>query len=382
MYFLGLFLKSLYELKLGSILYPLFHLFNFKIFNNSLPSIQLSKKIINSNIYNPSRFSTINNIRLNISKSQDTYYNVQIIIPVYNSEKYIRQCLNSVLNQRTNYKFQIIIVNDGSTDGTCKILKSYASNPIIKIINEVNRGRSVARNTGLKFVNSKYVMFVDSDDELLPNAVQELLDDIYRTRSDIVMGSCYTLFNSGRLGRNLSYDSCDALNIKLDNNVDHDVWGKVFKSSLFKKVRFPIGYEFEDIMLSFLVYPRCNKISSISSRVYLYRYNPSSISRNFQFTHISIDMFLILSLMIRSLYKYNIPLDQYIYNTFLNQVKVTCMKNVYISTKIQKSIFVLICYLYRKYFKNFSTNINYYIPLENSLKNENYNDYILFCIMK
>ena len=89
---------------------------------------------------------------------------VSIIIPTYNVEKYIQQCLDSVISQRTNFRFHVICINDGSTDNTGLLLKKYENAENVTIIHQKNKGFSGARNVGLRKTNGKYIMFVDSDD--------------------------------------------------------------------------------------------------------------------------------------------------------------------------------------------------------------------------
>lgn len=376
--FLYLFLKIINKLKLNIFFYPIFYFFNkFSLFHSCLPTIPESNKIV------------INNSRTHV-KPKCTYkfvnhkiiYDLQIIIPVYNSEKYISECLNSILRQNTDYNFSIILINDGSTDNTVNILNKYKYNPLIKIVNQPNLGRSDARNTGLHYVNSKYTMFVDSDDKLAPRAIQNLLDCAIKNHSDMLFGGYYVFKNNGHLIKKMIYKNHSNLMLKSSDDVNGFLWGKVFKSSLFNFVRFPSGYEFEDTILAFLIYPKCHIISSIDYVVYLYRDNPSSISNNFYKNNVSVDSFLITDLILKLLPRYTINIDQYIYNTFLAQVKMNCLRNIYDKMSVQKSIFVLTCDIYNRCFSSFHTNIRYYKPLEESLLRKNYNNYILFCIMK
>ena len=120
---------------------------------------------------------------------------LQIIIPAYNVEKYLDQCLESVLNQKTRYSYNIVVIDDGSTDQTCKIADFYASDSRIKVIHQKNRGFSGARNKALENITGKYVMFVDSDDVLLPDAIQNLMDTAYSINADIVESGFYTFRN-------------------------------------------------------------------------------------------------------------------------------------------------------------------------------------------
>ena len=122
-----------------------------------------------------------------------------IIVPAYNVESYIEQCMDSILRQETKYAYEVIIVNDGSTDGTQNIIRRYKSIDNIRIINRINGGLSAARNSALEESNGRYLMFVDSDDYILPYAIEKLLDKAYRYDADIVEGSAFSFFEDGRI---------------------------------------------------------------------------------------------------------------------------------------------------------------------------------------
>jgi len=116
---------------------------------------------------------------------------ISIIIPVYNVEQYLRQCLDSIVNQTYN-NLEIICVNDGSKDNSIDILNEYKQKDSrIKIIDKQNEGVSVARNTGLLYASSDYVMFVDADDWLELNACEELVKYLEKNASDILIFSSW-----------------------------------------------------------------------------------------------------------------------------------------------------------------------------------------------
>lgn len=112
---------------------------------------------------------------------------ISVIMPVYNVENYIEKCLDSVCNQ--SFKdLEIICVNDGSTDNSLKLLEDYAKRDSrIKIITQENGGIGHARNTGLKNATGEYVLFVDSDDFLCENSLDELYYNINSNNSDLVI---------------------------------------------------------------------------------------------------------------------------------------------------------------------------------------------------
>ena len=109
---------------------------------------------------------------------------VSLVIPVYNVEKYIRQCLESVIDQ-TLKDIEIIIVNDGTRDNSMEIVEEYISDERIKIINKENGGLSSARNTGILAAQGKYICFIDSDDFIEKTMMEELYNKIEETNSDV-----------------------------------------------------------------------------------------------------------------------------------------------------------------------------------------------------
>lgn len=111
---------------------------------------------------------------------------ISVIIPVFNVEKYLRQCLDSVVEQ-TFSDIEIICINDGSTDGSPKILQEYAArDPRTRMINQINKGLSAARNAGLKIARAEYIFFIDSDDWIEPNTLEKLLAAAERTNADLI----------------------------------------------------------------------------------------------------------------------------------------------------------------------------------------------------
>ena len=111
---------------------------------------------------------------------------VSIIIPVYNAEAYLRQCLDSVVNQ-TLREIEIVCVDDGSTDGSAAILEEYAAKVVrIKIIKQKNAGVNVARKEGLKLATGEWIMFCDADDWVEPNAVEEMVETAIRESAECV----------------------------------------------------------------------------------------------------------------------------------------------------------------------------------------------------
>ena len=124
----------------------------------------------------------------------DPQFDLQIIVPAYNAEKFVAHCLESTLHQDTKYSYLITVVNDGSTDRTPEIIESYHVKfpDRIEVINQENKGFSGAKNAALRVLKGRYITFLDSDDVLGEGAVQTLLTEVYMTDADIVQGGWIT----------------------------------------------------------------------------------------------------------------------------------------------------------------------------------------------
>ena len=114
---------------------------------------------------------------------------LSVVIPVYNYADMLDKNIKSILNQKTKYKYEVIFVDDGSTDGATDILKKYQDNPKVKLIFQKNAGIGAARNTGINNADGKYLMFIDCDDEVHDNIVELFLTKAYSNDYDIVMAA-------------------------------------------------------------------------------------------------------------------------------------------------------------------------------------------------
>ena len=164
---------------------------------------------------------------------------VSVIIPVYNAEKYLRQCLDSVVNQ-TYKNLEIICVNDGSTDNSSEILKEYASkDDRIILINQNNQGNGCARNVGLSRVSGEYISFIDSDDFILQNTYASVISLMIKDNLDILMFGHFDYID-GECRKSFTNDIFNKFKnkkISKENLIQYfllGVWNKIFKSSFLK----------------------------------------------------------------------------------------------------------------------------------------------------
>ncbi|GHU85520.1 hypothetical protein FACS1894198_3530 [Clostridia bacterium] len=216
---------------------------------------------------------------------------ISIIIPVYNVKpRYLKECLESVINQ-TFKRIEIICVDDGSTDGSLKILKKFAKkDKRIKVIHQKNKGPSAARNTGIDQAlksNSKYILFVDSDDILAKKACKVLVaaatkdDDIDMVAFNFQVFPNSPTFVWWKDVQDEIYRNDIDANISIIARAHYYLWDKFYKKDIFKEVRLidDISYS-EDVCFNLMVLPRVKCLKCISDKLYFYRVdNKNSLSK-------------------------------------------------------------------------------------------------------
>lgn len=217
---------------------------------------------------------------------------LSVIIPVYNVEKYLAQCLDSVIGQ-TMHELEIICVNDGSTDSCAKILQKYAKqDKRIKIITQENSGLSAARNTGLHAATCDYITFLDSDDWIAPDFYEILYNNAIKNDADVSCGNtiCYES-NHNMWFDDLSWRVFDAEKTVYTTPDDKRTvccswacWNKIYKRDLImtNNLSFYHGKLVEDFPFTFLACALANKVVVSPFANLYYRQNPNGIMRSKQ----------------------------------------------------------------------------------------------------
>lgn len=212
---------------------------------------------------------------------------VSIIVPIYNTEKYLRKCVDSILKQ-TYENLEVILVNDGSPDNSLEICREYERlDSRVKVINKKNGGLSSARNAGLEICTGKYITFVDSDDYLEKNAIKHLIENIKEGDADIayiheiIVDEEYDekQINLDEHIKTIYY-SRNFLSAICERKVNCAVWGKLFKRELFDVLRFNETRLNEDFLLfSEMLLEKEVKIIEDTYNGYYYLERINSISR-------------------------------------------------------------------------------------------------------
>ncbi|PHY97197.1 hypothetical protein CR166_07290 [Ligilactobacillus salivarius] len=205
---------------------------------------------------------------------------VSIGIPIYNVEEYLRECLDSIMNQ-TFKNFEVIMVDDGSTDNSFNICQEFATRDSrFKLIHQANIGVAGARNTCLKHMKGEYISWVDSDDKVEPNYLERLLEVQNETQADLVDGYNYGFKDGMRYYYDLTHISptLDAVEIskeelflRLLEGFRIVLWGNLAKKELYQGVYFITGKNYEDNGTRFKLYFRANKIVILPEPLYGYR---------------------------------------------------------------------------------------------------------------
>ena len=214
---------------------------------------------------------------------------VSVCVPVYNVEKYIGRCLNSILNQ-TIKDIEIIVVNDCTPDDSMKIVMEYADkDPRVKIINhKKNLGLMMARYTGYMAATGDYITFCDSDDALIANSVELLYSSALSSDADIVSGQLLYINIVGEkhlLDSSLLYGSSTSAIYKslLRKELLHNLCGKIFKRQLLQSYKYDTYKHLtngEDGCLFYQVVSNCKKMIHIKFPIYSYYQNKESSSQN------------------------------------------------------------------------------------------------------
>ena len=203
---------------------------------------------------------------------------VSIIIPVYNVEKYLKRCLESVMNQ-TYKNIEIICINDGSTDRSLKILENYKiQDNRIKVFSQENKGLSETRNRGINLAEGKYIFFIDSDDWIPNSAIENLIKQITNKSIDVVIGGISKIYKKNKEDIVLKKEKIEytldeymAFALK-EKKFLAIVCNKMFKKEIIsnKNLKFEKGVLYEDFLFTMQYLKECKKIAILDKSIYNY----------------------------------------------------------------------------------------------------------------
>lgn len=213
---------------------------------------------------------------------------ISVICPVYNVKPYLKQCINSNLLQSFK-NFELLLIDDGSTDGSeiiCNIFEKKDSR--IRVIHQENQGVSAARNVGLDHAKGTYIAFIDSDDIVYSEYLEQLYNSLTKNNADISICNYFHFVsekdiknwdvNSDSIRIYSGREACKKMYIS-DNDALSMVtlWGKLIPKNMFNNIRFPIGRIHEDQFILYKILYKCEKCIEIKKQLYGYRHNPTGI---------------------------------------------------------------------------------------------------------
>lgn len=284
---------------------------------------------------------------------------ISVIVPIYNVEKYLERCIESIINQ-TYKNLEIILIDDGSPDKCGTICDKYSKmDSRIVVIHKENGGLSDARNAGIKVATGDYISYIDSDDYIDTDMYEYMINELEFQNSDIVICGIYKEFEDGKsyIKTNRSIERLEnkeAL-IRLNSFASFDmaVWNKLYKKSVIEGIEFPIGKKSEDYFVMYQYFNKSQMISILPDPKYHYLQRENSISRGKNISHDYIEG----SLKQRDFFKENYPEIEFVGNTayafsYIATYNRYLKYNIYISKENSQKFKAEV----RKYIKDVITN--------------------------
>lgn len=205
---------------------------------------------------------------------------ISVIVPVYNSKMYLSRCFDSILAQ-TYEQFELLIINDGSTDGGGEICDSYEKKDCrIKVFHTDNKGVSAARNLGLNHAVGDYISFVDSDDWIEPFFFEALVKKAKETNADVVECGWFNEYPNKTVEKkknDVILSGKEAVRALLHGQMLTFLWNKLWRRQLFDQIRFPEGRIYEDTAVVYKIMALVDCVATIDTSAYHYSFRENSI---------------------------------------------------------------------------------------------------------
>lgn len=306
---------------------------------------------------------------------------LDIIIPAYNAERYLRECMDSVLGQETRYSFRVLAIDDGSTDETGELLDGYAARDSrVHVVHQENRGHSGARNAGLEIADAELIMFLDSDDVLFPDAVEQLAGAVLNGDAAFSEGA-YEVVDTQL--QHISDSPHEAGELADFADCSAYPWGKAYRLRALDGFRFPEGYLYEDSFIYQVLFPRYaqlgKKAVGVASSVVKYRVNPGGISRKSRGSVKSLDSLWITLSLHEDRKKLGLENTQEYYEYILSMLVLTYRRTEQRDEETKKAIFVMWCDFIGREFEGFSAADPFLRRIERAVRDRDYPAYALFC---
>lgn len=314
---------------------------------------------------------------------------VSIIVPVYNAEQYMEKCLNSILKQ-TFEDFELIIIDDGSRDNSLKILKKFKNLEKVRIYSQNNSGPSVTRNKGIEKANGEYIVFIDIDDWIEKDYIENLVEEIEKKRLDFVVTGYKDISKYGIININDFYTENENLKkekilLKIFNGTGGVPWGKIYKRNIIIENKIKMDKKIfmcEDQLFVLEYLLNSKTIGILNTNKYNYnRLNENSISNKMDLKYYDNFLFYLEKLeSILKKYKVEKKVIQQVMTIKINSIYEVMIMRLYLDSHIKNKINHL------KFFSNELKNRYFYLKnttILEKLKNEEiYKVHFLFLLRK
>lgn len=284
-----------------------------------------------------------------VEAPQGEAVDVSVLIPAYNVEDYIAGALDAVLAQKADYSYEVVVVNDGSTDGTKGILDAFEGRSGLRIIHQENGGSAAARNTAVRASRGRYLIFVDADDALLPDAIQHLIRRAEETGADMVQGGWRYLNDDGSLGETQRFPEAVYTRDQFINAIGFPgtPWAKAYRRELMDGALCPPSFNsFVDTNIKMLVFPRARVFATTGAMTYAWRRNPKGITFSSARKKRSLQTYWIVEDMLKRAEALAIPRDSLYLAILLKQLGPVAYKRLEgLDEDVQRVVFELSCRL-------------------------------------
>lgn len=307
---------------------------------------------------------------------------ISIVIPVYNAELYIRECLESILGQTVN-KYQIICVDDGSTDSSVKIIKEYLlDDDRVLLLRQSNQGPAVARNNGLKHAKGDYVWWIDADDWIQPNAVEVLQKAIEISDADIIGFASNSFNNKTRQFINTPHRSLDSIPHEFVQktfaasdakeflfDLPLEAWARIFKTEFLfnNKIKFdPFLKILDDSLFVNEGFLKASKIYYIKNKLYHYReMNPYSLVNSLNYSN---EKYYLMPIYMSDKCNQIILESNYALSDFKKMILRNLDRIIYLLPRIKKPYQSKFYYAFKEHLKKYGLNSSGFLDQETEMK--------------
>ncbi|HEM3561743.1 TPA: SP_1767 family glycosyltransferase [Streptococcus suis] len=239
-------------------------------------------------------------IILDLSGRIDMSEKVSVIVPVYNSEKYLKECVDSILRQ-TYTNIEVLLINDGSTDGSARICEEYKEcDSRVRVHHKINGGVGSARNAALELATGDYILFVDNDDWLDGDHIEQLYLLLKKSEADIAIANftefreeigkyIFNVFDGDYFEKTYTPDEWFQEEYRSQFHISQCFtvpWCKLYKASLFEHVVYPVEAKVEDDFTTYKVYLMADKIAFMNKGLYVHRKRETSVTSSVESVHV------------------------------------------------------------------------------------------------